>query len=153
MLPRRLRLLWLLVALAGALAVRRWVWMPALITGRSMLPTLLEGQIVGVNKLAYTRHAPARGDIVQIWTGSEFLVKRVVGLPGEEVAIHDGSVYVNAAPLTEPYVEFPDRWREIASGKIDPDCFLVVGDNRSQSTIAIVSRTRIVGRLARRITP
>ena len=138
---------WLLLCLLAALAIRRWVWMPTLIQGQSMLPTLAEGEVGGINKLAYLRREPERGDLVGVWTGTELMAKRVVGLPGEQVAVHDGVLWVNGAPLAEPYVEFSDRWRQVREGTIEPGCMLVAGDNRSTSVIAVVGRDRIVGRL------
>jgi signal peptidase I len=121
--------------------------MPTLIEGRSMLPTLAEGQVGGINRLAYRWREPKRGDLVAIWTGTEFMAKRVVGLPGERLAVRNGVLWVNGAPLAEPYVEFSDRWRQVREGTIEPGCMLVAGDNRSTSVIAVVGRDRIVGRL------
>src|SRR5262249_27322541 len=117
-----------------------------LITGKSMLPTLHSGEIAAVNKLAYVRHPPRRGDIVAVWNGKELLIKRVVGLPGEELAVDNGVFYLNGGPLPESYVLFHDRW-EIASGKLGEDHFVVAGDNRCETLVAIVTRDRIVGRL------
>ncbi len=142
------RLRWLLLALGLVLAVRQWVWMPSLITGESMEPTLHGGQLVGVNKLAYLLGRPRRGEIVEVWTGSRLMVKRVLGLPGENIAMRDGIFYVNGAPLTEPYVQFKDD-SNIGLGQLGPDCFVVAGDNRSRTIIAVVNRDRIVGRVLR----
>ena len=137
---------WLLLALGLALAVRQWVWMPMLISGESMQPTLRGGQLVGINKLAYLFHSPRRRQIVDFWTGSEFMVKRILGLPGEQIALHGGIVYINGAPLMETYVQFKDD-STIAAGRLGPDQFLVAGDNRSNSIIAVVNRSRIIGRV------
>lgn len=142
----RALLRWLVLCLAVALAVRRWVWMPTLIVGNSMLPTLRNGEFAAVNKLAYVFQAPQRGDIVVIRTGSGLLVKRVVGLPGEEIAVRHGAFYVNGVQLHEPCAHcghYPDN---IAPGRIGPHCFVVAGDNRSGTIIAVVDRDRIVGR-------
>jgi len=128
--------------------VREWVWMPVLITGQSMLPTLRDGQLAGVNKLAYLFRPPRRGDIVEVWTGKDVIIKRVVGLPGEEVAVREGRLYVNGSPLPEPYVSKRIWWWNVAAGKLDFNRFLVVGDNREQTATAVVSRGRIVGRLS-----
>ena len=141
---RRLR--WLSLALGLALAARQWVCMPELLTGESMRPTLHGGELVWVNKLAYRFGRPQRGEVVQIWTGRDVMVKRVLGLPGENIAMHDGIFYVNGAPLTEPYVQFKDE-SNIAPGQLGSDRFLVAGDNRSGTIIAVVNRERIMGRL------
>jgi signal peptidase I len=140
------RLRWLSLVLGMVLAVRQWVWMPGLILGGSMQPTLRAGQIVGVNKLAYHISRPQRGEIIEVWNGKDLLVKRILGLPGEIIAIHDGFVYVNGAPLMEPYVQYRDG-NDIAPGRLGPDCFLIAGDYRPETIIAVVNRNRIVGRV------
>ncbi len=122
--------------------------MPAFIVGDSMLPTLHPGEIAGVNKVIYLLRPPRRGDVVAAWTGKELAIKRVLGLPGEDVAVRDGFVYVNGRPLAEPYVQFRDHCN-IAPGRIGPGRFVLAGDNRLQTVIAIVNRERIVGRLRR----
>lgn len=89
-------------------AVLDWNWVP---TG-SMKPTILEGELVLINKLAYdlkvpftTQHladwaAPARGDIAVFFspTDGTRLVKRVVGLPGDTIELRSNVLYVNGAP-------------------------------------------------------
>ena len=142
----RIRLGWLLLALGLVLVVRQWVWAPALITGGSMQPTLRGGHLAGINKLAYRRHPPRRGDIVAISTGLGLIVKRILGLPGEEIAMRDGVVYVNGQPLAEPYVRFPGNGTT-APGRLGPNRFVVAGDYRPASIVAVVSRDRIVGSL------
>jgi signal peptidase I len=117
------------------------------IEGESTLPTLSEGRLGGINRLAYLWREPERGDLVGIWTGTGLMAKHVVGLPGERLAVHDGVLRVNGVALAEPYVEFSDRWRQVREGRLDPGCFLVAGDNRSASVMVAVGRARIVGRL------
>jgi signal peptidase I len=104
------------------------------VDGFSMRPTLQDGEYILVNKLAYKTGEPHRGDIVVFIfpvDPTEDLIKRVIGLPGESVAIHNGVVSVNGVPLTEPYIASPpaydDEW-------IVPDGQLfVLGDNRNDS--------------------
>ena len=102
----RSRLPWLrcfIILLFLLSIVRKAVWMPVLVEGRSMLPGLRPGQIVGVNKLAYLRKPPKRGDLVLFFTGQELLIKRIIGLPGEELSVARGVVCVGGSPLNEPY--------------------------------------------------
>jgi signal peptidase I len=104
------------------------------VDGFSMRPTLQDGEYILVNKLAYKTGEPQRGDIVVFVfpvNPQEDLIKRVIGLPGETVSIHNGVVSVNSVPLTEPYIASPpaynDEW-------IVPDGQLfVLGDNRNDS--------------------
>jgi hypothetical protein len=64
----------------------------------------------------------------------------------EELTLRDGKLYVNGALMLEPYVEFPGQL-EIAPGRIPPNSFGVIGDNRAGTVIALANRERIVGRL------
>jgi signal peptidase I len=137
----------LLLGLGLALAVRQWVGTPTLLVGASMEPTFRSGRLAVVNKLAYHFRDPRRGDIVLVNTGRELHAKRIIGLPGEEVALQDGLFYVNGHLLAEPYVRFPGC-DTIAAGRLGANRFLVVGDNRPESILAVVKRERIVGRLS-----
>lgn len=141
---RHLRSLFILLGLA--LAARQWAWMPVLVLGPSMQPTLQGGQLLGVNKLAYRFEEPRRGDIVEVWNGSSLMLKRILGLPGETIALRQGTFEVDGIPLVEPYVEFHDLGN-IGPGRLGSDCYLVAGDNRPQTLIAVVHRDRIVGRV------
>lgn len=148
---RRLRL-WLVAGAVAAVLLRHWVALPVLIAGRSMEPTLLPGQLVVVNKLAYRLHPPQRGDLVLVRAGQSLLAKRIIGLPGEEISARGGLFYADGVPLSEPYVQFKQDW-DIAAGKIATDCYVIAGDNRQESTILVVHRRRIVGRLVGRSPP
>jgi signal peptidase I len=140
------RLRWLLLLPLVALVLRQWVYCPLLISGDSMLPSLRSGQFAVVSKLAYRFHPPARGDVVLVWTGKEQMVKRVVGLPGEEIAACDGVLYVNGSPLNEPYITNRNAW-SAAPGKIAADHFVVCGDNRAATLMLLIRKERVIGRL------
>ena len=107
------------------------------VEGDSMLPNLHNGEYILVNKVDYLLHPPQRGDIVVFKSaegGDEDLIKRVIGLPGDEVQVRDGVVFVNGERWNEPYVndEFPDRSffgpTTVPEGKV-----FVMGDNRANS--------------------
>jgi signal peptidase I len=138
-----LRYIFLLLVVAWA--TRCWLWMPALIIGESMVPALRPGHLAGFNKTAYWFHAPQRGDIVFIRTGKQLFIKRVIALPGEVVAVTNGSVYIDGRQLPEPYVAIADH-SNIAPGRIPLGRFVVAGDNRPYSMFILVRRDRIVGR-------
>lgn len=79
--------------------------------GSSMVPTLSQGDVLFTQKLSTYFKSYKRGDIVVLdgkgmegYTGKEYLVKRIVGLPGETVRIADGNVYIKAADSTEFYL-------------------------------------------------
>ncbi len=88
-----------------------------------------------INTLAYRLGKPQRGDIVAFKHDSPtepFLIKRVIGLPGERVTIDRGVVEINGQMLTEPYVHFPDT-RSAPATVVPPDALYVLGDNRAAS--------------------
>jgi signal peptidase I len=112
--------------------VFKFVLLPIRVEGVSMLPTYRDNEVNFVNRLAYLFHEPRRGDVVAIRTlaGSHVLyLKRIVGLPGEAVAFHQGRLYINGQRLDEPYVKFGCDW-EHDPEPVGPDQYYVVGDNR-----------------------
>ena len=105
------------------------------VRGSSMEPTLHNGQYLVVSKLAYWLRPPARGDIVVFHppTGvSDDYIKRIVGLPGEQVAVRDGEVFVEGVPLEESYVV--RRGSYSGTWELGTDEYFVLGDNRESSS-------------------
>lgn len=102
----------------------------------SMQPTLYAGDFIIVNKLAYKLGSPKRGDIVIFHyppnPDIEPYIKRVVGLPGETVRVHDGRVYINEVPLNEPYVAANPNYE--GTWVVPQDALFVLGDNRNKSS-------------------
>jgi signal peptidase I len=100
----------------------------------SMEPTVVQGEVIFVNKLAYKFGEVKRGDIVTFHFPLDpeiDYIKRAIGLPGDEVSINGGKVYVNGIELVEPYLHGitsgDDAW-------IVPDgMYFVMGDNRMDS--------------------
>ena len=122
--------------------------------GPSMQPTLSDGQFVFVNRLAYWRSDPRRGDIVALSLAGRraFYIKRIIGMPGDRVRIAAGTVYVNDAALDEPYVQLRHRW-DLPETVLADDEYLMIGDNRgmpmSQHAFGKARRTRIAGYVIR----
>jgi signal peptidase I len=138
-----------IVVLAAVSAVTfGWILTPVRADGDSMLPTYSSGKLTLVNRLAYVSNRPRRGDIVAIRLAGPRVVyiKRVVGLPGERIAVTDGDVTINGAPLVEPYVRHPGAWN-VQEVTLAPDEYFVVGDNRGASDFGRVDADRILGRL------
>lgn len=101
----------------------------------SMEPTLQPGEFILVNKMAYRLGDFNRGDVVIFHyprNPIEDYIKRVIGLPGETVAVHDGKVYVNNQPLDEPYIAAPPQYT--GEWVVPEDQVFVLGDNRNQSS-------------------
>lgn len=126
----------------------KWVFLPIRVTGNSMEPTYLNGQINLVNRLSYLKRSPQRGDIVAVeFAGQEaLLLKRIVALPGETVYILNGQIYVNHEPLNEPYALGKIPWK-IAPEKLDPNQYMVIGDNRRVSDHHFRYDYQIIGKV------
>ena len=146
----------LVIALPVAVRHRfEGVWIPS----TSMAPTLLVGDYVLMDKAAHWR---SRGDLV-VFTDpsdtSETLVKRIVGLAGEEIVVQGQGVYVNCEPadgcrpLAEPYADFSDEvrtGRDVGPVQVPPGAVFVMADNRNAGEDSRhwgpVAQTLIIGR-------
>ena len=108
-------------------------WIPS----GSMIPTLEIGDRVLVNKFIYRFTEPERGDIIvfqSVDSSNEDLIKRVVGLPGDKIAVRGGKLFVNGEPQKEPYTnkKLPDR-SFFAKTTVPKHHVFVMGDNRGNS--------------------
>ncbi|RME81804.1 MAG: signal peptidase I [Caldilineae bacterium] len=149
----------LLPALVVALLVHAFVMQSTRVESYSMEPTLYQGQQIIIKKISYRFRAPERGEIVVLHSPEANglpLIKRVVGLPGETIAVHNGQVYIDGHPLVEPYL------RVVTKGiypetPIPADSVFVMGDNRNRSrdsrAFGPVSLERITGRALLRYWP
>ncbi|MCU4138466.1 MAG: Signal peptidase I [Thermodesulfobacteria bacterium] len=147
----------ILIALILALFIRAFIVQAYKIPSGSMVPTLLIGDYLLVNKLAYGIKNPLKNDFLyfrRLPKRQEIVVftyplnkkldfiKRVIGLPGDTIQIINKKVYVNGKLLKEPYVRFSDSEiypKEISPRdnygpvKVPPKHIFVMGDNRDQS--------------------
>lgn len=140
----RLLLRDLVFALMLAALVVVFIVQPVKVEGTSMLPRLHDGERIFVNKLIYYdeyRWAPQieRGDIVVFWfpdDPSKSYIKRVIGLPGDTVEIHEGIVRVNGRDLDEMYLDsrFNLSHRSQTPVYVRPNYYFVMGDNRDNSS-------------------
>jgi signal peptidase I len=114
------------------LATARYV-----VEGASMAPNFHTDQFIIVSRMAYLLGSPARGDVVVFHNPqnpSNDFIKRVIGLPGEVVQILQGKVYIDGAPLDEPYVaELCKSETCNRSWTLDAEHYFVLGDNRNHS--------------------
>ena len=125
--------------------------------------TIMTGDQIFGNRLAYVKSDPQRYDIVIFYypdDEKQKFIKRVIGLPGETVTIRDGKVYINDS--TEPLRD--DFCPETPVGDFGPyevpeGCYFMLGDNRNNSEdsrhngMGLVNSDRIVGKLWFTISP
>lgn len=126
-----------LVVLVVVFLIKNFVLINAVIPSGSMENTIMTGDRVFGNRLAYRFGDPERGDIAIFRypdDESELYIKRVMGLPGDTIEIKDGLLYLNNSeePLAEPYL------KEIPEGDFGPyqvpeGCYFMLGDNRNKS--------------------
>jgi signal peptidase I len=108
-------------------------WVPS----ESMVPTLEVGDRIFVSKFIYRFTEPERGGIVvfkDVEGGEVDLIKRVVGVPGDEVEVRSGTLLVNGEPQNEPYLnrEIPDD-SFFGPSRLSEGEVFVMGDNRANS--------------------
>lgn len=126
-----------LVVLVVVFLIKNFVLINAVIPSGSMENTIMTGDRVFGNRLAYRFGDPERGDIAIFRypdDESELYIKRVMGLPGDTIEIKDGLLYLNNSeePIAEPYL------KEIPEGDFGPyqvpeGCYFMLGDNRNKS--------------------
>ena len=118
-----------------AVTVTLFVMQGFCVSGECMQPHLYTGERVLANKLAYHLSAPKRGEIVIFdypKDTRQIYVKRVIGLPGETVAIQNGLVSINGKRLPEPYKTY-EAHGDMAPRAIPSGQYFVMGDNRDVS--------------------
>ena len=110
---------------------------PVKVEGTSMLPHLSDQERIFVNKFVYYLSSVERGDIVVFWypqDDTKSLIKRIIGLPGESVAITNGIVHIDGRPLVEPYLgrEYADT-SSFGPVVLAEGSYFVLGDHRASS--------------------
>jgi signal peptidase I len=145
------------------LVIQNFVAQPYRVEQQSMQHTLEQGQYVLVDKLTPRFGPYERGDIV-VFTPPEGgrvpFIKRVIGLPGDRIDIHDGQVFVNDVELPEPYI-FDGDTTEPSSDRssyvVSPDTLFVMGDHRGNSTdsrsFGAIPLSNVIGRAWLRYWP
>ncbi|MBN2910682.1 signal peptidase I [Polycladomyces sp. WAk] len=120
-------------ALLLAIVIRLFFFQPYEVQGMSMYPTFHGRELLIVNKWIYSITKPSYGDIVIFHTEEKRdFIKRVIGLPGDEIAIRNGHVYRNGRQLKEPYIDEPTD-SDMEPTRVPPGHLFVMGDNRNQS--------------------
>lgn len=151
--PRR-TLIRVCVLILAAFLIREYLFLPVRVVGISMEPTFRNGQVRLIARLAYRSSTPQRGDVVSIRLAGKrlLLLKRIIGLPGEQIEIRRGLVLVNGQPLEEHYLQLRRAPWDYTSERLQPDEYFVVGDNRSMDRddhyFGKVKRERILGKVA-----
>ncbi len=132
------------------------------VVGDSMSPTLDNQEVLILNKAKYRFTDVKRGDIIAFtYEDTKYLIKRVIGLPGDHISIIDNKVYINGRYYAEDYlkdVDTPDfDLQDLGYNEVPEGMYFVLGDNRDNSLdsrkIGLVSKEDIIGEIALRIWP
>jgi signal peptidase I len=146
----------LVVSVAISAFIIVFLYQPVRVEGTSMLPMLEDQDRLFINKIAYRVGDIHQGDVVVFQyprDHTKSYIKRVIGLPGDDIRIEHGRVYVNGAQLKEAYV--PNRFTDDRSQPeivLAPNNYWVMGDHRSISSdsrdFGPVDRELIYGKAA-----
>ncbi len=137
----------LMIVLFGSLAFQV-TFLPLKVGGESMMPTFDSDEYLLAERLSYRWGTPRRGDVVAIQTPERgvTILKRVLAVPGDEVAMQGGAVRVNGTWLDEPYAAITGGW-DLSSTHLGRNEYWVVGDNRMVSAFGKVQRQHILGKV------
>lgn len=134
------------------------------VDGPSMEPNFYTAQRVIVSRVNYLLGTPERGEIIVFESPDDPrndppLIKRVIGLPGDSIEIHDQYVFINGQQINEPYINEPGltNANEYGSVVLGPDEYFVMGDNRNRSrdsrAFGPIKREHIIGEALIRYWP
>lgn len=133
----------LVICMAVVLVVTNYVVTPVQVKGSSMYPTLEDGSLGFSDIIGYRMTGIKRFDVVVVYLEekNEYLVKRVVGLPGETVSYKDGQLYIDGEAVDEPFFDedYKDSYGSLFMSDVDPitlgdDEYYCLGDNRPHSS-------------------
>ena len=131
----------LAIALVIVFIMNTFILQSTIVLGQSMEPTLHDYERIMLDKISYRFHQPERGDVIVFNPPNSSTIpyiKRVIGLSGETVEIHQGHVYINGKELNESYLQVHSDLvvatnAEMPAHVVGPDEVFVLGDNRGAS--------------------
>ncbi len=143
--------------------IRHFLVQPFLVSGQSMYPTFKNGNYILTDELSYRFEKPKRGDVIVFRppVAGSFFIKRIIGLPGEEVIIKEGSVFIKKdnkiIKLKEKYLPSSVKTYPDLTVDLKKDQYFVLGDNRKRSYDSRfwgpIKKEDIVGKVKFRLWP
>ena len=128
--------------------IRTYIATTIKVNGTSMNDTLNHKDTMILNKLDVRLNELERFDIVVIETGDTYLIKRIIGLPGESIQYKDGNLYINGKKMKDPYFK-NENTNDFDVVRIPENHYFVMGDNRSDSIdsriIGVINKKNITG--------
>ena len=149
-----------IIIIVVVLFIKAFIVTPIKVNGESMYPTLEEGDIMILNKTAYYFNKPKRFDIVVVDMPDEYLIKRVIGLPGEHIEYKNNTLYVDGKKIEENFKHGKTddfNIKELGSDTVPSGYYLVLGDNRGNSLdsreLGFMKEEQLLGRTSLIILP
>jgi len=163
-----------IVILIIVILIRTFIITPVTVVGSSMYPTLKDKELLLLSKISYKLHEIERFDTVVI-KEEEYIIKRIIGLPEDEIYYEDGKLYINNKLVEDKYQygktedfnlediylaglesEYRDEFKSPFK-KIPEGYYLVLGDNRTISkdsrSIGLIKEEEIKGKTVFRFWP
>lgn len=152
---------YLVIALIAVFLLTTFVFQIVRVDGNSMETTLHDKEFMFVTKYQYLFGDPQRFDVVTCQypdRGNTLFVKRIVGIPGDVVAVHGGVLYINGEAVEEPYLNTLPYY-DLTETVVEEGHYFVLGDNRARSNdshsdqVGQLARDQIVGKVRAIIWP
>lgn len=144
-----------IIIIIVVILIKSYVVSPIRVNGTSMDSTLKDGDIMLLNEIGYRFSDIDRFDIVVIRRDGEYLIKRVIGLPGEKVKYLDNKLYINGKYVKEEFKH--KKTSDFSTYQLGKDEYFVMGDNRTNSKdsrmIGSIFREEILGKASLTIFP
>ena len=139
------------------LLIKSYVFSPIIVNGDSMDSTLKDGDVMILNKYTYYTSDIKRFDIVVIKHEGRYIIKRVIGLPGDKVKIEDNILYINEKAYAEEYLDRNTSTEDFEISKIEDGYYFVLGDNSEVSldsrSIGLIKKSDIEGKATYTLFP
>lgn len=120
-----------LIIILLVIILRTYIVSPIKVNGVSMEPTLVDKELMLLNKIGYYVKGIKRFDIIVIKESDSYLIKRVIGLPDETISYENNNLYINGKRLEDVYGD--SITSDFKSIKLESDQYFVLGDNRQDS--------------------
>lgn len=144
-----------IIILVVVILIKQFIVSPIRVNGISMTPTLEDKDIMILDEVSYRFNKIKRFDIVVIKYEDEYLIKRVIGLPGEKISYENNKLYINNKYVKENFTH--KKTEDFEEVRVGRDEYFVMGDNRSNSTdsriIGTVDKDKIRGKTSLTIYP
>lgn len=144
-----------IVVIIIVIIIKTFIFTPIRVNGPSMNNTLKDKDIMILDEISYRFSDIERFDIVVVKYNNEYIIKRVIGLPGDRIKYKDNKLYVNDKFVKEDFSH--KETSDFDEVLVEDDSYFVLGDNRSDSLdsriIGSISKNDIKGKTSFTIFP